>query len=116
MWRLILTRGSYQPDEIGGYLSALGKYGWRDSNPRHPVPETGALSAELQPHVGPDTEYRRARQSGWVWYRGVEADWLEGFVPLFAAQQEGVLDVVQGLHALADVEVLGPFAAELMLR
>jgi hypothetical protein len=28
-------------------------YGWRDSNPRHPVPETGALSAELQPHAGP---------------------------------------------------------------
>ena len=23
---------------------------WRDSNPRHPVPKTGALSAELQAH------------------------------------------------------------------
>jgi hypothetical protein len=24
---------------------------WRDSNPRHPVPKTGALSAELQVHA-----------------------------------------------------------------
>ena len=31
-------------------VTRIGWRAWRDSNPRHPVPKTGALSAELQAH------------------------------------------------------------------
>src|SRR5689334_8379102 len=34
---------------VGLYFGYIRKGGWRDLNPRHPDPQSGALPAELQP-------------------------------------------------------------------